>query len=264
MRCDLHVHSVRSGPVNLPLLGALGNECYTAPREVYDLARSRNGSGHDQRPRHDRRGAGDRAPPRGLPERGSHSEPGRRAHPALRSAGHHGEATPGAWPSGATTPRPFFAYCSEAQIPLALNHPFSLAIGRRAAEDFDLALSHVSFVETHNGGMPPETNLCAQVTVRAHGLRGRGWQRRPLAPRDRPHLDRGARRANQRGVPRRLAQRLHRPRRPIRLVSPVNSGCSRRHPRGIPPRCRQGWAQPQGCRALRCAAGPLPLYPWFP
>src|SRR5271169_6181401 len=41
MRCDLHVHSIHSGRTDLPLLGKLGNECYSEPEEVYDAARRR-------------------------------------------------------------------------------------------------------------------------------------------------------------------------------------------------------------------------------
>jgi predicted metal-dependent phosphoesterase TrpH len=40
-RCDLHVHSVYSGPVDLPVLGRFGNECYSEPEAVYDAAKGR-------------------------------------------------------------------------------------------------------------------------------------------------------------------------------------------------------------------------------
>ena len=39
MRCDLHVHSNRSGPVDLKLLAPYANESYAEPRQVYERAR---------------------------------------------------------------------------------------------------------------------------------------------------------------------------------------------------------------------------------
>ena len=41
MRCDLHVHSTRSGAVDLPVLNRFGNECYSEPGAVYERARRR-------------------------------------------------------------------------------------------------------------------------------------------------------------------------------------------------------------------------------
>src|SRR5215468_6232952 len=41
MRCDLHVHSRRSGRLNQPVLRHLIDECYSEPREVYEVARAR-------------------------------------------------------------------------------------------------------------------------------------------------------------------------------------------------------------------------------
>src|SRR5262245_66501019 len=41
LRCDLHVHSVHSGRVNLPLLRHFANDSYSDPRAVYDTARRR-------------------------------------------------------------------------------------------------------------------------------------------------------------------------------------------------------------------------------
>jgi predicted metal-dependent phosphoesterase TrpH len=41
LRCDLHVHCVHSGRVNLPLLRHFGNDSYSEPRAVYETARRR-------------------------------------------------------------------------------------------------------------------------------------------------------------------------------------------------------------------------------
>src|SRR5215472_6210169 len=41
MRCDLHVHSLYSGAVGLPLLRHLGRECYSEPMDVYWTALGR-------------------------------------------------------------------------------------------------------------------------------------------------------------------------------------------------------------------------------
>jgi predicted metal-dependent phosphoesterase TrpH len=41
MRCDLHVHSTHSGPLDAPLLRHLGTESSSTPEEVYAAARRR-------------------------------------------------------------------------------------------------------------------------------------------------------------------------------------------------------------------------------
>jgi len=41
MRCDLHVHTRYSGPVDLPGLRHVSRECYSDPMEVYLTAKRR-------------------------------------------------------------------------------------------------------------------------------------------------------------------------------------------------------------------------------
>ncbi|MBN2370334.1 MAG: PHP domain-containing protein [Vicinamibacteria bacterium] len=170
MKCDLHVHSMRSGRVNLPILRRLGLECYTPPREVYDLALSRGMdlvtiSDHDTID-----GALEIAHLPGvfISEEVTVGLPGGRAihvgaldiaecqHQRIAERRNDAEA--------------FFAYCAEERIPLAFNHPFSLSLGPRTEEDFDLALARVDLIETHNGGMPIATNVFARATCRSCGM----------------------------------------------------------------------------------------------
>ncbi len=79
MRCDLHVHSLCSGPVDLPVLGRFGNECYSTPREVYDVARARHVTRHAHGPRFDRGRPEPRAVSGLLRERGGDLLSARRA-----------------------------------------------------------------------------------------------------------------------------------------------------------------------------------------
>ena len=41
MRCDLHVHSARSGPVDVRPFARVANESYVEPLAVYEQARRR-------------------------------------------------------------------------------------------------------------------------------------------------------------------------------------------------------------------------------
>ncbi len=41
MRCDLHVHTLHSGPPDLPALRHLSRECYSEPLAVYETAKRR-------------------------------------------------------------------------------------------------------------------------------------------------------------------------------------------------------------------------------
>src|SRR5262245_46338533 len=41
MRCDLHVHTLHSGPVDIAVLRRVSRECYSQPAEAYATARRR-------------------------------------------------------------------------------------------------------------------------------------------------------------------------------------------------------------------------------
>src|SRR5262245_44974443 len=41
LRCDLHVHSRYSGPLDLPVLKHVSRESYSAPEDVYAVAKAR-------------------------------------------------------------------------------------------------------------------------------------------------------------------------------------------------------------------------------
>jgi predicted metal-dependent phosphoesterase TrpH len=170
MRCDLHVHSAHSGVVDLPLLGRFGNECYSAPREVYELARRRGMdlvtlTDHDSID-----GAVAIAPLPGtfISEEVTCELPGGRIlhlgvfgisveqHQRIARLRRDAEA--------------LFAYLAEEGIPACVNHLFSALTGRRETSDFALPLRSLRLVEGRNGMMSPRTNGFATIAGGTAGL----------------------------------------------------------------------------------------------
>ena len=166
MRCDLHVHSARSGPVDLRLLAPYANESYAEPFEVYDRAR-RNGMDLVTLTDHDTiagalelRGRSDTF----VSEEVSCTLPGgrelhlgvydidERQHEGVQRRRRDAEA--------------LFAYLAEESIPAALNHPFSALTGRRETADLCHALSNLPMVETRNGMMSASVNARAEAARR--------------------------------------------------------------------------------------------------
>jgi predicted metal-dependent phosphoesterase TrpH len=166
VRCDLHVHSARSGPVDLRLLAPYANESYAEPIEVYDRAR-RNGMDLVTLTDHDTiagalelRGRGDTF----VSEEVSCTLPGgrelhlgvydidERQHEGVNRRRRDAEA--------------LFAYLAEESIPAALNHPFSALTGRRETMDLCRALANLPLVETRNGMMSASVNARAEATRR--------------------------------------------------------------------------------------------------
>jgi predicted metal-dependent phosphoesterase TrpH len=170
MRCDLHVHSVHSGPSDLPLLGRVANECYSSPCEVYETA-LRRGMDLVTLTDHDTiAGALEIA---GLPgtfvsEEVTCTLPGGRElhlgvfdideprHERISLLRRDAEA--------------LFAYLAEERIPACVNHLFSALTGRRRTEDFRLALDGVGLVEAKNGMMCAASNDRAAAAGRSAGL----------------------------------------------------------------------------------------------
>jgi predicted metal-dependent phosphoesterase TrpH len=169
MRCDLHVHSLRSGAVNLPVLRHLGRECYSTPEEVYALAK-RRGMDLVTLTDHDTiDGAlelADRADAF-VSEEVTVTLPGGSIvhvnvfditpahHDAIVRVRNDAEA--------------FFAFVAEANIPASLNHPFSPMTGGATPEDLSLAFRRLPLVEARNAMMPALSNDHAQRTARAAG-----------------------------------------------------------------------------------------------
>src|SRR5262245_23539395 len=156
LRCDLHVHSVHSGRVNLPLLRHFGNDSYSDPRAVYETARQR-GMDLVTLTDHDTvEGALAIAhlPGTFLSEEISCVLPGARVlhvnafgidepqHERITRLRHDPEA--------------LFAFLREEGIAASANHLFSAVTGPRELADIALALQAVGLIEVRNGMMPEE------------------------------------------------------------------------------------------------------------
>lgn len=170
MRCDLHVHSIHSGPVNLPVLRRYGHECYSEPGEVYALARQR-GMDLVTLTDHDSIAGAERI--LGLPGTFASEEltcdlPGGRVlhlgvfgldarqHQALQAR--------------RADPEALFAYLAEQHLPACVNHLFGALTGAREPGDLHLALQRLSLIETRNGMQPAENNEHARRAGADHGL----------------------------------------------------------------------------------------------
>ena len=165
MRCDLHVHSRYSGPVDLPVLRHISRECYSEPKAVYETAKDRGMdlvtiTDHDTI-----EGALELAH---LPDFIVGEEvtcelaPGREIHLGvwdLNEGLHEGIAR------RRRDPESLFAWLAEKDIPACINHPFSPLTGSRDASDFHRAFAGSLAVETLNGMMPGRTNEFARETA---------------------------------------------------------------------------------------------------
>jgi predicted metal-dependent phosphoesterase TrpH len=174
MRCDLHVHSLCSGPVDLPILGRFGNECYSTPREVYDTARSRGMSLVTLTDHDSIEGALTLAHLSDffVSEEVTCLLPGgRQLHLGVFGID---EAQHAAIQERRRDAEALFAYLAEERLPAAVNHLFSALTGRREVSDIQLALGRVPLVETRNGMMPESTNRFASRVARRAGLPGVG------------------------------------------------------------------------------------------
>ena len=174
MRCDLHVHSRRSGCCNLPVLRSLIDECYSEPEEIYARARAR-GMDLVTITDHDRiDGALEIAhlPGTFVSEELTVALPGgRQLHLGVfdvreeqheRMQGLRGDA------------EALFAYLSGQRLPACLNHPFAALTGKRETADYELPLRRLRLVEAINGAMPEDQNELARRAGRAAGLAGVG------------------------------------------------------------------------------------------
>jgi predicted metal-dependent phosphoesterase TrpH len=161
MRCDLHVHSARSGPVDVRPFEQFADESYAEPLDVYDQAR-RRGMDLFTLTDHDTiAGAMELAhlPDTFVSEEVSCALPdGRelhlgvfdiveRQHEQIARRRHDAES--------------LFAFLAEERIPACVNHPFSALTGRRRTEDLRRAFANLPLVEARNGMMSAGVNARA-------------------------------------------------------------------------------------------------------
>jgi predicted metal-dependent phosphoesterase TrpH len=168
MRCDIHVHTVASGRVNLPLLRHLGRESYSTPEQVYAVARRRGMDLVTLSDHNTIEGAlqlAGRSDTFISEEVSCYLPQGREIHLGvldLQPAQHEAIAV------RQRDAEALFAYLAEQRLPVVLNHPFAALTGRRELGDLELAASHVTHVETPNGMMPrPLNHSAAQLALEA-------------------------------------------------------------------------------------------------
>jgi predicted metal-dependent phosphoesterase TrpH len=154
------------------VLRNFGRECYSQPREVYELARAR-GMDLVTLTDHDTiTGALELA---SLPDTFVSEEvtvelpEGRQLHVGvldITEAQHDRIAV------ARKDPETFFAYLAEQRIPAVINHLFSALTGHRKTEDFPFALhSGLTLIEGRNGMMNAESNGFSERAGIAAGLR---------------------------------------------------------------------------------------------
>jgi predicted metal-dependent phosphoesterase TrpH len=174
MRCDIHVHSVHSGPVDQPVLRHVGKDSYSSPRAVYDAARRR---GMDLVTLSDHDTIAGALELRDLPGTflseevtlvfDRHDPRDRVLHLGvlgLEERTHQGIA------DRRRDPTRLLAYLAEERLPWCVNHLFSPLTGPRETADFSWALRRAPAIETRNGMMPSRTNGFAALEARKRGL----------------------------------------------------------------------------------------------
>jgi predicted metal-dependent phosphoesterase TrpH len=170
VRCDLHVHSARSGPVDLRPFTRVANESYEEPLAVYEQAR-RSGMNLFTLTDHDTI-AGvlelrDR-PQVFVSEEVSCALPGgRELHLGVFDID---EAQHEQIARRRRDAESLFAYLAEHRIPACVNHPFSALTGRRETADLQHALASLPLVEARNGMMSEAVNARAARAARRAGV----------------------------------------------------------------------------------------------
>jgi predicted metal-dependent phosphoesterase TrpH len=169
-RCDLHVHSLASGPLRLPVLGGIGPECHSEPLAVFGEAR-RRGMSLVTLTDHDSIDGGlaiAHLPGTFLSEEVTCALPGGRElhlgvfgldpaqHLQIQRRRHDAESLLG--------------YLAEQRLPTCVNHLFSALTGRRELQDLRLPLGRLDLIEVVNGALPRTTNDSAEQARQAAGL----------------------------------------------------------------------------------------------
>jgi predicted metal-dependent phosphoesterase TrpH len=174
LACDLHVHSVHSGPADVALLGRFARESYSDPEAAYEAAR-RRGMTLFTLTDHDSIAGVMRLAARAdvfVSEELTVELPGaRELHLGVFDVD---ERRHEGLQARRRDPEALFAYLAEERLPAAVNHLFSALTGRRQREDFGLVLRRLSLVETRNGMMPAPTNDFARRAAWSVGARAVG------------------------------------------------------------------------------------------
>jgi len=170
VRCDLHVHSRHSGPVDIRPFGWLVRESYSEPRAVYGEAR-RRGMDLVTLTDHDTiAGALEIAslPGTFVSEEVTCRLPGGRAvHVGVYDITEAQHETIARRREDAEA---LFAYLAEERIPAAANHLFAALTGPRETGDFHFALARLEMVEARNGMMSDGVNVRAARAARTARL----------------------------------------------------------------------------------------------
>jgi len=166
MKCDLHVHSVHSGTITLPVLKHFFLESYSAPQEIYRTLRRR---GMDLITLTDHDSIGGAEELRGFPnfflseEVTCRMPSGTEIHVGVYDLNERQHVQLGRRRNDLAC---LLAYLSEQRLFFTVNHIFSSLTGRRAAEDFVWFAGYFPAVEALNGHMLPEANRNAAEFAR--------------------------------------------------------------------------------------------------
>ena len=169
MRCDLHVHSIRSGPSTSGLLRLLCRESYSDPVELYHTLKGR-GMGLVTLTDHDAMDGGEalRRFPDFFPseEATCRLPSGTEAHIGVYDISERQHI-------GIQRRRDdlvaLLMYLTEQRLFVSIHHVFSALTGRRELEDFNWFEDYFPAMETRNGLLPAANNRVARRLARAHG-----------------------------------------------------------------------------------------------
>jgi predicted metal-dependent phosphoesterase TrpH len=166
MRCDLHVHTLHSGPTDIPFFGSICRESYSPPDQLYERLK-RRGMDLVTVTDHDSIEAAEelrRKPDFFLSEEVSCETPGgARLHVGVYNINErqHLEMQRRRRDLPA-----FLAYLNEQELFYTLNHPLSRLTGTRNAADFEWFEREFCAFEVLNGHMPAASNRRARRMAR--------------------------------------------------------------------------------------------------
>jgi predicted metal-dependent phosphoesterase TrpH len=170
VRCDLHVHSARSGPVDVRPFTRVANESYAEPQAVHEQALRRGMDLFTLTDHNTIAGARElvHRPEVFLSEEVSCALPGgRELHVGVFDID---EAQHEQIARRRDDAEALFAYLAEEHIPACVNHPFSALTGRRETSDLLRAITSLPLVEARNGMMSEAVNMRAVRAARRAGL----------------------------------------------------------------------------------------------
>jgi predicted metal-dependent phosphoesterase TrpH len=170
VKCDLHVHSVHSGPCTTPVLRHFCRESYSDPSELYLRLKSR-GMDLVTVTDHDSIGALDdlrRYPDFFISEEVTARMPsGTEVHIGVYDITERQHVEIQRHRDDMLS---LLMYLTEKRIYYVLNHAFSDLTGRRDPEDFLWFATYFPAMETRNSLMPPAVNRWAQRFADSQGI----------------------------------------------------------------------------------------------